>query len=147
MSIAKKFHKATPRPPAALAICAMGNDRGAGADGATKYITTLRRNANIPITVAVIAVIVRTAITAIVAVINRRQNRKIVRVRTLSVCPLNLRVPLFDTQQLNPTVLSSNSIFFAYTCLMDKGTLEMLMRVVDPARQIGHRMSCMRKCK
>jgi hypothetical protein len=30
---------------------------------------------------------------------------------------------------------------------MDKGTLEMLMRVANPARQIGHHMSWMRKCK
>jgi hypothetical protein len=37
-----------------------------------------------------------------VAVINRRQNRKIVRVRTHIVLPLNLRIPLSDTQQLNP---------------------------------------------
>ena len=81
-----------------------GKDRGAGADGATKYITTLRRNANIPI---IIAVIVRTAI---VAVITARQNRKIVRVRTHSLRPLNLSLPLFDTQQLNPHTHSRRRI-------------------------------------
>jgi hypothetical protein len=42
---------------------------------------------------------------------------------------------------------SRTSIFLAYMCLMDQGTLEMLMRAVDPARQIGHRMSWMRKCR
>jgi hypothetical protein len=70
----------------------------------TKYITTLRRNANIPI---IIAVIVRTAI---VAFITTRQNRKIVRVRTHSLRPLNLSLPLFDTQQLNPHTHSRRRI-------------------------------------
>ena len=46
-----------------------GNDRGAGADGETTYITTLMRNANIPIIVAVIAAIVPIIVAAIVAIV------------------------------------------------------------------------------